>query len=242
MIRQAGQSMVELAVAMSSLAALVLGALSVAGLQEMDRRTVVMARELAWRESWGAGAGVSQRAVRQLHERAFSDAGAHDATADQLLVASSALSAAATRQNPDGIAAAGTTLLLAPLRVASGFLGETFDLSGERLVNGIVTATVAPAAHRTAPFDQIEVQLRAPFALLGDAWHASGPQQVRHRASGLVPTQRLRTLNALWAPLSVPLSIFEPSLGRLCLGLIEPDRIPEDRLGPGRTPLSGACP
>jgi hypothetical protein len=65
---------------------------------------------------------------------------------------------------------------------------------------------------------------------------------VRQRAGGLVPTNRLQALNAVWRPLSLPLGILEPSLRKLCFGLIEPDRIPEDRLGSGRTPLPDACP
>ena len=78
--------------------------------------------------------------------------------------------------------------------------------------------------------------------LRADRVGAYGARDVATRAGGLVPTGLLRALNAIWQPLSVPLGVVEPSLGQLCLGLIEPDRIPEDRLGPGRTPLPGGCP
>jgi hypothetical protein len=46
----------------------------------------------------------------------------------------------------------------------------------------------------------------------------------------------------MWRPLLAPLALLEPSLGDLCFGLIEPDRIPEDRLGAGRTALPRGCP
>lgn len=239
---QAGQSMVELAVALASLATLVLGGLSISGLQEIDRRMVMAAREVAWTESWAPGVTAVPAQVRRLHAAAFSDAGARDAHGMQLLVEQEALSVTASLHQPGGVAGAGTSFLIAPLRTASGFLGESFDLSGERLVRGSISARIAPGSHRAAPFDELDLQLRAPFALLGDAWHAAGPLHVHRRAAGLVPTGQLQSLRAIWAPLSVAASLLEPSLDRLCFGLIEAERIPEDRLGPGRTPLPGACP
>jgi len=126
------------------------------------------------------------------------------------------------------------------LRAASGFLSSGFDLRGDQLVAGEVRAQIAALPGLPSPFDALELEFSAPFALMADGWHAGGPPHVARRAGGLVPTERLSGINELWRPLSVPLAIVEPSLRELCLGLIEPDRIPEDRLGPGRS-AAGGC-
>jgi hypothetical protein len=148
----------------------------------------------------------------------------------------------AGRRQPGGIAGAATDVMLAPLRVVGGFFGSGFDLADGALLHGNVRVTIGPLAGMPAPFNELELQLQASYGLLGDAWHAGSPRHVSDRVAGLVPTNRLSALNAIWRPFSVPLGVLEPSLRQLCFGLIEPDRIPEDRLGPGTTPLPGGCP
>jgi hypothetical protein len=91
------------------------------------------------------------------------------------------------------------------------------------------------------PFRSIRIDLTQPYALMTDDWNSGGPQQVRRRTSGLVPTQMLAGVAAIWRVLLAPLSLFEPALSELCLGQIEPDRIPEDRLGAGASPLPRTC-
>jgi hypothetical protein len=128
------------------------------------------------------------------------------------------------------------------LRVAGGFLGGNFDLSADGLLDGSISVDIAPDPYLPAPFDGMEVQLRQPFALLTDAWNASGASHVRSRTAGLVPTTTLSGLQTLWRPLLAPLALIEPSLAQLCLGMVEADRVPNDRLSAGRTPLPGRCP
>jgi hypothetical protein len=139
-------------------------------------------------------------------------------------------------------AAAAAHAMVIPLRVAGGFLGRGFDLSADGMLTGSIDVNIPADPNLPQPFSAMPLQLRQPFALLGDAWNAAGTQQVRDRTAGLVPTSMLTGLNSLWQPLLAPLSLLEPSLSRLCLGIIEPDRLPEDRLGAGRTPLPGRCP
>jgi hypothetical protein len=242
MKRQQGQSMTEFAVGAAVLSLLLLGTLALAGYQEVDRRLVIAARKSAWEQSWAAVTDPVGASPSSLHREFFDDSGVLEPTGRQLLVEEDDLNLQHGRREPTGIAGTTADVMLAPLRVASGFLGAGFDLSGRGLHEGSVRATVGPLARMPAPFDELELQLRAPYGLLGDAWHAAGLQHVMRRAGGLVPTGPLAALNAIWQPLSVPLGVLEPSLGQLCFGLIEPDRVPEDRLGPGRTPLPRGCP
>lgn len=234
--------MTEFAVSAAALSLLLLGSLALAGYQEVDRRSVIAARELAWQESWVAGSVANSISSADLHGRVYADSGVLDPHAQALLVAEGDVHASAERRSPEGVAGGVSELMLAPLRAASGFLGSGFDLTESGLVSGMVEARIAPLSSMPDPFDTLELPIRVPFALLADGWNAGGISHVERRASGLVPTGRLSAVSGLWSAFSTPLRIIEPSLGRLCLGLIEPDRIPEDRLGPGRTPPPGACP
>lgn len=240
MNRQSGQSMTEFAAAAAVLVLLLLGSLSLGGYQEVDRRLAMAARQSAWQQSWMPTGDVTARA-RELHASHLADAGVRDPAGRDLLVAEDGLAFATSHRDTSGVAGAAAGLMLAPLRIASGFLGSGFDLREDGLQQGNLRAHIAPLRGVPAPFGSLELDLSANWALLGDAWHAGGSRHVEQRAGGLVPSARLRAVNAIWGPLAVPLGLVEPSLGQLCLGLIEADRIPEDRLGPGRTPLPGAC-
>jgi hypothetical protein len=177
-----------------------------------------------------------------LHQDFLADSGVREPTGGQLLVAEDDLVLEVRRSAPSGVAGGTAQVLLTPLRTVSGFLGSAFDLVEGGLVHGNLRTRIAPLRGMPPPFNTLEIQLRAPYALLGDAWHAGGAAHVSSRAAGLVPASRLTALNAIWQPLSVPVGIVEPSLRRLCFGLIEPDRIPEDRLGAGHSPVPAGCP
>lgn len=240
MKRQSGQSMTEFAAGSASLVLLLLGALSLGGYQEVDRRLVLAARQSAWQQSW-VPAGDAAVLARELHGSQLADAGVRDPAGRALLVEEDGVALSTSHRDTIGVAGAAAGLMLAPLRVANGFLGSGFDLRDEGLQQGNLQAHVAPLSGMPPPFDSLELDLNAGWALLGDPWHAGGAHHVEQRAGGLVPSARLKSLNAIWGPLAVPLGIVEPSLGQLCLGLVEAERIPEDRLGPGRTPLPGGC-
>lgn len=237
-----GQSMTEFAAGASVMALLLLGVLTLAGYQEIDRRGVLASRQLAWQQSWRQEPADIAAVARGLHQMHLADSGAHDPHGRRLLVAEEDVVIQSQAADLSGVAGVAGQAMLSPLRIASGFLGAGFDLSAEGLTQGLVESRIAPIESLPEPFASLELRLQARHGLLADAWHAGGIGHVRQRAGGLVPTNRLQALNAVWRPLSLPLGILEPSLRKLCFGLIEPDRIPEDRLGSGRTPLPDACP
>ena len=234
--------MAEFAVAASALSLLLLGTLAIGGYQEVDRRAVMTSRQSAWLQGWSPQ-GVDATALSAtFHRQHFADSGVREPSGRRLLVAEEDLQVQAGRVMPGGVAGATARTLQLPLRVSGGLLGAPFDLDERGMAQGLIRTRIAPVEALPAPFDTLELQLQAATVLLDDAWHAAGPAHVEQRVSGLVPLSRLRALDAIWRPMSIPLGIFEPSLRQLCLGLIEPDRIPEDRLGPGRTPLPAGCP
>jgi TadE-like protein len=242
MTSQRGQSTIEFAVGASALLLLMFGIITLAAYQDVQRRTAFMARQAAFHGAW---VGVRQNAESRraaLHTQYLQDPALSDATGGQLLVGNNELSLETYSVAPPGLAHSLQDVMLAPLQVTSGFLGSAFDLTSMGFRQGSVEARVLPIAHLPQPFDALDLRLSQPFGLLTDAWHSGAPSQVVSRTGGLVPTRPLARFGQLWQPLQSVLSVVEPSLAQLCLGIIESDRVPEDRLSQGVTPLPGRCP
>jgi hypothetical protein len=234
--------MTEFAVGAAALSLLLLGSVTLAGYQEVQRRTAISAREIAFRSAWSAGGGDLGFALQTAAQRQILEPGLTETTAGNRYVSPAGIGVTSAAQQAPGLAGTATQLLLDPLQVAGGFLGGGFDLPAGRYTAGTITVDVPQQPDLPEPFRSLSLQFRQPFALQTDAWNAASVHQVRSRAAGLVPSAALSGLQSLWRPLLAPLTLIEPSLGDLCLGLIEPDRIPEDRLGAGRTTLPTGCP
>lgn len=240
-MRQRGQSMVEFAASIAMLGLLLLGGISVIGLQQVQRRTVTAARESAFQQAWTAGRSDNQSLRARLAAAHFDDPGLTNATGSARMLQQQDIGLDAQHGQVAGRGGAAVQLLINPLRRVGGFLSGGFDLADDGFHSGTVTADVAGAAEMPDPFNSLSMRMSQPYALLGNDWSAASPEQVARRAGGLVPARRLTAVSSEWRALSAPLAVFEPSLRQLCLGLIEPDRVPEDRLGPG-TSQEVACP
>jgi hypothetical protein len=239
---QTGQSMTEFAAGMAVMTLLLLGSITIAGYQETQRRMTIAARQAAFIGSWTGTRADRAGELRRIAELHLKDAALTDAVGRKQYISPPDIGVTALVQPAPGIARASAHALVEPLQVAGGFLGENFDLSADGLLVDSLNADIAPNPYLPAPFNGSPLPLREKFALMVDAWNSSGASHVQRRTAGLVPTTTLSGLQVLWRPLLSPLTLLEPSLSRLCLGLIEADRVPEDRLGPGSTPLPGRCP
>jgi hypothetical protein len=238
---QEGQSMTEMAAGLAAMALMLLGSITIAGYQEVQRRMTIAARQATFQGAWLAARDDRSAVVRRAAEFHLEDPAVVDAFG-HAYVSAPHLAVAASLQPAPARARAAARALVEPLRATGGFLGGDFDLSADGLMAGDIALNIQSNPRLLQPFVAMSVELRQPFALMTDAWNAAGVSQVRSRTSGLVPTTALSGLQALWRPLLAPLALIEPSLAQLCLGIIEPDRVPEDRLGPGRTSLPGRCP
>ena len=227
---------------MAALGALTLGSICVAGLQEVQRRSIVAAREAAFQGEWLGQRGSPESLRLKLAQEHFNDAGLTNATGTALLLRPDDVSLAASVSGAPGRGAAAFDFLFRPLRAAAGFLGGGFDLEDTGFRSGQIRAHVNGTHQMPAPFSSLQLTFDQHYALLGDDWSAAGPAHAGQRAGGLVPTHLLAPVTAIWRPLSAPLALFEPSLRQLCIGLIEPDRVPEDRLGPGSPQGPATCP
>lgn len=238
---QRGQSMTEFAVCATVIALLLLGTITIAAFQEAQRRGAILSRQAGLHGAWLAARPNRSATLRAIAQKTVDDPGLVDANGARLLEGSD-VDVQASSQGTPGLAQTSARAMVLPLQVTGGFLGAGFDLDVDGLLTGSINLSLQPGRHRPAPFDSIELALRQPFAWMTDAWNASGAGHVRSRTAGLVPTSALSGIQSMWRPLTAPLSLIEPSLSQLCLGIIEPDRVPEDRLGTGRTPLPERCP
>jgi hypothetical protein len=231
-MKQGGQAMTEFAVGVSAFSLLAVGTLTIAGFQEAQRRAIAGARHAAFESAWRNGRTATIAPAEQVFRTHFDDYGFVRQLPEERWITSSNVRIADSDQEAPGHASTAATLFLAPLRLAGGFLGGGFDLanSGYRTV---MLSVDLPASRRLPdPFPRLELTLSQPMTLLSDAWNAGGSSHVLERTAGLVPTHSLAALSSLWRPVATPLALIEPGIDELCLGLIEPEDVPEDRLGP----------
>lgn len=242
MRRLRGQSLVEFAAGAAAMSLLLLGTILLGGYQEVDRRGLFAARQQAHEGSWLAGRTAGDPRAQMLHAMHLADPGVSGPFDGRQYVARDGVEITQATGAAGGVAADAAMAMLTPLQAAGGFLNSSFDLANDGLVRGQVRLHLPPPAGAPGPFSGLDLQLTATYALLGDAWHAAGPGHVTGRASGLVPGSALAGFTQLWQPLLAPIRLLEPSFGKLCLGMVEAERVPEDRLGRGYSPLPGACP
>lgn len=117
--------------------------------------------------------------------------------------------------------------LIAPARAVGG---EPLDLQRDAARGVTVTVPLRHAATLPRPFDGLRFTLTERLSLLVDPWAARDPQQVATRVAALSPVGELRALVRPLAPVRWAVSLFEPAVQRLCLGRLEPDIVPPDRL------------
>jgi hypothetical protein len=239
---QAGQSITEFAVGAAVFALLLLGSITIAGYQEVQRRMAIAARQSAFASAWAGARANHTQSLREAARRHLDDPAVIDAFGRNPYVTGSAITATASLHASPGVSGTAMRAMLTPLRAAGSMMGGDFDLSADQLLQGTLTVPLARQPALPQPFGSLSLEFRQPVAIMIDAWNAAGVDHVRRRARGLVPASALTGVQALWRPLAAPLSLLEPALGELCLGLIEPDRVPEDRLGAGRSPLLAGCP
>jgi hypothetical protein len=232
MRRQHGQSLVEFASGSAALLLLLLGVITLSGYQEVQRRGSIAARQVAFESAWQPRDLAQQDSARRIYVHDFDDAGLQDAVGRANYVAEDDVQVTRLWGAAPGLAGNAASLLLTPLEMSRVLTGRVIDLEPGGYASGELMARVVPHEWTPEPFRSLDITLRQPYAILADPWNSGSARQVRDRTSSLVPTQRMASLATTWRMLAAPLSVLEPSIGRLCLGLIEPDSVPEDRLGP----------
>jgi hypothetical protein len=80
-------------------------------------------------------------------------------------------------------------------------------------------------------------RVSSSLALMRDDWDAPSAARVWQRAAALSTTGRIAAWRGALSAMAAPMELLEPAVRRLCLGRIDPDIVPEDRLrGIARAP------
>lgn len=124
--------------------------------------------------------------------------------------------------------------MIAPARAAGG---PAFDLQRDAARAATVELPVWHAPGLAAPFGGLRFTLRESLQLLVDPWASRGPGQVAARTDALSPVGAMRDLARPLQPVRWALAQVEPAAERLCLGRIDPEVVPTDRLRAARGPV-----
>jgi hypothetical protein len=112
----------------------------------------------------------------------------------------------------------------------AGVIGAgRFDLRNDGFLSSVATARVGPP-QLPWPLNRLELELRAPSALLANAWSSSGPDHVVRRVEPFMPSSGLAQVARALQPVQLLISVIEPDFRRLCIGHIDVEDVPSDRL------------
>lgn len=250
-----GQAMVETLVALLVVIPLWMGIFYVSRWHDLQHATIAAARHAAF-ESWvAAGTEDPARVEALTRRRIFDDDPARFSAAAP--VAAQAVANRPLWQDSSGarlVAAPGPSVVVGRARqpeeiadaerFAFGLIGPAralggppFDLQREAARGATVTVPVAHAADLPAPLGGLRFDLVERRQLLVDPWAAASPAQVERRTAALSTAAGLQALVRPLEPLRWAVALVEPSFARLCLGRVEADIVPEDRVRGARSIL-----
>jgi hypothetical protein len=234
-----GQALVEGAVTLVLLSTVLAAIPVLAGYHDVQRAALRAARDASYMAGW---AGMGDRATLTHRTSAIlSDVPwTHPANGERWLSSTEGAKTQYSEAAPPGRASELMDFIARPLGEAQGLLGGELRLSraGYRALE--VVAAVPAVRGAPPPFSGLSLQLTERAFVLTESWNAGTPAQVIARVEPLVPSARLAPLVEPMRAIAAPLQLLEPAFAQLCVGRIEPDRIPEPRLGPRVSRARGA--
>jgi hypothetical protein len=234
-VRQTGQALVESAVAVLLLVPLFVAAYLMWVWQDARHASLVAARFVAFEVALGPGSGAGDAAqARDALGRHVLDARRRGWVSldhgDAALIDAAAVQVEAVPMPlPDPLdrAESAAFVLLAPaLALGSGRL----DL---RRGGAFRSRVVLPASAVVLPglTGRLEgPRLTASLALLADPWRAASAGVTRSRVESLSVAGRARQWIEPLRDVRAAIALIEPAFDRLCIGRVEVDVVPQDRL------------
>lgn len=250
---RSGQALVEFLAAAGTLAALFVGTALVARLHDLQWATIAASRYAAFDRALRDERSDAVQLERQLRARFFEPAlairaaeGRRDDEQWQRLDPNwSDLAPAAVRlvtrpadvrlrlaEDPAPGASAALAANVAGLADGAARLnGGRFDVERRGFHSARIEVGVARIASAPRPLSDLALTLREETRVLGGGWDSDGPDEVATRTRAFVPGARLQALRPIVDAFRWALRLFEPSIDQLCLGRIDPELVPVDRLG-----------
>jgi hypothetical protein len=246
-----GQALAEALVALLALVPLWLAIFYVSRWHDLQQATIAAARHAAF-ESW-VGAGRTDADVAESTRRRLFGAG------PARIPATGATTGTPSRWRDHRgaalLAPEGPLVTLGPAaqplrveqaeRLAFGMIaparavgGPPLDLQRDAARGATVVVPLLHDGALPAPFAGLRFSLRERLEILVDPWAARAPVEVARRVDALSPTAELRALSRPLEPVRWAVGLFEPAFERLCLGRVDTEIVPADRLRGGRLPLA----
>jgi len=222
-MRVRGQAMVESLAATLVLTPLLLVVVQLSTLQAAEQAAVGASRAAALAAHHGLDAATGPLSSERIRSLFFAD-----------VEADASVATGAARQAPSAELAEDIALaIIVPARVVGTGdleLARSQAISARVSVDPpLVYEAIMPAAERA--------RVSAGLPLMVDDWDADGAAEVWRRTAALSTTGRIAAWRVPLTTLGTPMRLLEPAMERLCLGRIDPDIVPEDRLrGLARAP------
>ena len=105
-----------------------------------------------------------------------------------------------------------------------------FDLARDQARNARSTARLSEGPALQWLRAGSSPTFQAELSILVDDWQADNAETVRRRTAAISSAGRIAAWGTPLELMATPLRLFEPAIARLCLGRIEPDIVPTDRL------------
>ncbi len=255
-----GQAIVEFVVASGTLVMLMLGIMMIGRYHDLQASVIQGTRYAAFERATG-GNSLSDAQIRdQMRARFFTWSNDPLRTRDALrdndawrnenvnwrdhsrrpirfIERPADITLTTSQRRAPGRAGGATAQVVRIIDQASRITGSRFDVN----TNGFYTATtqvqLANLTSLPAPLDQLNLRFTESVSVLGDGWNAGGPGHVAQRTGALVPSSLFGSVTRSLQPVRNVLSWLEPAFDNFCPGYIDPEIVPNDRLGnPGSGP------
>lgn len=252
--RHRGQALVEFVVGAGTLAALLAGIVITSRLHDVQWATIGASRYAAFEYAMRGTRLDAETVEGQLRARFYepsdaplrsTDVRRNDArwrvvvphwtdrtpSANPLVARPADVSLATREAEPPGATARLANTVATLANRAAVVAGGRFDVNRRGYFSSEVAVRIAPLAAEAPPLSRLKLVLRERTTVLGDAWNAASPEQVAERTAAFVPAAPLRALRPVLGALRWALRLFEPAIDALCLGRIDAELVPLDRLG-----------
>ncbi|MCB1625888.1 MAG: hypothetical protein KDI32_14935 [Pseudomonadales bacterium] len=139
----------------------------------------------------------------------------------------------------DGGVGAAIDAAIVSARTAALLGRGRIDLANDGLISSEVQIAVAPVGSLPRPLDALALRLTSRTSLLANGWGANSTEQAARRIVAMHPTSGVGSLLEYLQPAIWLASVLEPALLHLCVGRVDPDIVPADRLQSARNAESG---
>jgi len=224
-----GQALIETLLVAILAVPMLLGILFLSELQAAQQATLAATRHALLQHHYARGTVSAEEIVDRVRREHLESLFVSKLGA----VSAQQVSLAATTQAPSVQRVEDATFIL--LQPAMGVGAGSFDLARGSAMRASASIEVTSPDILRLALDEPRITFAESLAALHDDWFANSREVAVSRVAGLAVTGQLREWTEPMQAVNGAIALLEPSFERLCMGRIEIDVVPEDRVS-GATP------